>query len=61
MWCSAQDPHRHRAAIARVLERPEDRIHLICPDVGGGFGQKSYPQAEVVVVAHAAHARCAGR
>jgi carbon-monoxide dehydrogenase large subunit len=54
MWCSAQDPHRHRMVLARVLGRPEDRIHLIVPDVGGGFGQKSYPQAEVTIVAHAA-------
>jgi aerobic carbon-monoxide dehydrogenase large subunit len=54
MWCSAQDPHRHRMALARVLDRPEDRIHLIVPDVGGGFGQKSYPQAEVTIVAFAA-------
>lgn len=54
LWSSAQDPHRHRAALARVLGRPEDRIHLIVPDVGGGFGQKSYPQSEVVIVAHAA-------
>lgn len=54
VWCSAQDPHRHRMHLARTLGRPEDRIRLIVPDVGGGFGQKSYPQSEVTIVAHAA-------
>jgi aerobic carbon-monoxide dehydrogenase large subunit len=54
IWCSAQDPHRHRTALAASLERPEDRIHLIVPDVGGGFGQKSHPQAEVTIAAYAA-------
>jgi len=54
LWSSAQDPHRSRATLARVLDRPEDRIHVIVPDVGGGFGQKSYAQAEVAALAHAA-------
>lgn len=56
IWCSAQDPHRHRMHLSRTLQRPEDRIHVIVPDVGGGFGQKSYPQSEVTIAAFAAMA-----
>ncbi|MCL6551892.1 MAG: xanthine dehydrogenase family protein molybdopterin-binding subunit [Firmicutes bacterium] len=53
LWISAQDPHRPRAQLARVLDRPEDRIRVITPDVGGGFGVKGAlpPEAAVAAVA----------
>ncbi|MDI6771509.1 MAG: xanthine dehydrogenase family protein molybdopterin-binding subunit [bacterium] len=40
VWCSAQDPHRPLAQLSQILGRPEDRIRLVVPDVGGAFGSK---------------------
>jgi len=51
VWCSAQDPHRPRAQLSHVLDRPEDRIRLIVPDVGGAFGSKGALPPEVAVAA----------
>jgi carbon-monoxide dehydrogenase large subunit len=54
VWVSAQDPHRQLAGLAAVLDRPEDSIHVIVPDVGGAFGSKGVPAPETAVVALAA-------
>jgi carbon-monoxide dehydrogenase large subunit len=54
VWCSAQDSHRHREDLAHALGRSEDRIRVIVPDVGGGFGIKGSMPPETAVVAHAA-------
>jgi carbon-monoxide dehydrogenase large subunit len=40
IFLSAQDVYRPRAHLSRVLGRPEDRIRVIVPDVGGAFGSK---------------------
>ena len=40
IWASTQAPHRVRRQLARLLNRPEDRVRVIAPDVGGGFGEK---------------------
>lgn len=40
VWCSAQDPHRPLAQLSQILLRPEDRIRVVVPDVGGAFGSK---------------------
>jgi carbon-monoxide dehydrogenase large subunit len=54
VWCSAQDSHRHREDLAYALGRSEDRVHVIVPDVGGGFGIKGSLAPELAVTAHAA-------
>ncbi len=54
MWCSAQDTHRPLTDLANVLERPEDTIRMIVPDVGGAFGVKGALPPEAAVVAIAA-------
>lgn len=54
VWCSAQDPHRQLAQLSRVLGRPDDRIRMIIPDVGGAFGSKGALAPEVAVTAHLA-------
>jgi carbon-monoxide dehydrogenase large subunit len=42
---SSQNPHIHRRLLSTSLEHPENRIQVVSPDVGGGFGSKSplYP------------------
>ena len=54
VWCSAQDPHRPRAQLSRVLGLPDDRIRTIVPDVGGGFGSKGALAPEAAAAAIAA-------
>jgi len=42
---SSQNPHIHRRMLSDCLDHPENRIQVVAPDVGGGFGSKSplYP------------------
>jgi aerobic carbon-monoxide dehydrogenase large subunit len=45
-WATTQGAHAVRGDLARMLQIPEDRIRVITPDVGGGFGAKIgiYPE-----------------
>jgi carbon-monoxide dehydrogenase large subunit len=52
LWTSTQMPFAVRAEIARVLGFPESRVRAIAPEVGGGFGLKTAPYREDVLVAH---------
>ena len=54
VWLSTQGPHRARAEIANTLGFPEHKIHLIAPDVGGGFGSKGPVYREDIVACHLA-------
>jgi carbon-monoxide dehydrogenase large subunit len=51
LWVSCQAPFRIRAEVARLLDLPESRVRVIAPDVGGGFGVKSGPYREEVLLA----------
>ncbi len=51
VWCSAQDPHRPLAQLGHILGRPEDRIRVVVPDVGGAFGTKGTLAMEAAVAA----------
>ncbi|HVN95081.1 MAG TPA: molybdopterin cofactor-binding domain-containing protein [Syntrophorhabdaceae bacterium] len=42
IWASTQTPFRGKEEIARVLGVPPDRVRIIAPFVGGGFGGKSF-------------------
>jgi carbon-monoxide dehydrogenase large subunit len=46
-----QGAHRLRHALAGCLKVPQDRIRVICPDVGGAFGSRFniYPEQVAVV------------
>ena len=40
VWDSTQHPHEIREHLARLLARPLESVRVVCPDVGGGFGEK---------------------
>ena len=46
VWGPTKVPHFNRAILANHLEIPEENIHFIEPDVGGGFGIRGefYPE-----------------
>jgi carbon-monoxide dehydrogenase large subunit len=54
---STQNPHGVRQQVAGVLNIPETRLRVVGPDVGGGFGVKSDPYPEDVLVLWASR-RC---
>src|SRR5271155_3388932 len=45
IWGTFQAPHVIRTVVALIAKLPEQKIHVISPDVGGGFGNKvgAYP------------------
>jgi carbon-monoxide dehydrogenase large subunit len=54
VWTSTQVPFAVRATVARALGLSDERVRVIAPDVGGGFGIKGHPYAEEVLLAAAA-------
>lgn len=40
LWSSTQIPHLMRTQVAIMLSLPENRLRVITPEVGGGFGSK---------------------
>ena len=59
MWSSTQIPHILRTNLAAILGAAENRVRVIAPDVGGGFGLKAHVFPEDIVTALAA--RLTGR
>ncbi len=51
LWCTTQRPHDARDAVAAALEEPPDRVRVIAPAVGGGFGAKGAVYPEFAVAA----------
>ncbi|MGY1691467.1 xanthine dehydrogenase family protein molybdopterin-binding subunit [Geodermatophilus sp. SYSU D01105] len=56
LWDSTQGVHPARAAVAGVFGLEEERVRVVCPYVGGGFGSKGEPHVHVVLAAMAARA-----
>jgi len=58
VWASTQVPFAVRAAIAGILGTTEERVRVLVPEVGGGFGVKGhvYPE-DVLLPAVARHLR----
>ena len=55
LYVANQNPHVERLLMtAFVLGLPENKVRVVAPDVGGGFGSKIYLYAEDVVVTWAA-------
>jgi carbon-monoxide dehydrogenase large subunit len=57
VWNSTQMPHQARYALALHLDLDEQQIHVVAPDVGGGFGIKNIVYPEEIAVAAVAAAR----
>ncbi len=52
LWMTSQNPHLHRMLLsAGTLGIPENRIEVIAPEVGGGFGSKIYHYPDEAVTA----------
>jgi carbon-monoxide dehydrogenase large subunit len=53
LYMTSQAPHAHRTVFAMVSGLPEQKIQVISPDIGGGFGGKVpiYPGYVICVVA----------
>jgi carbon-monoxide dehydrogenase large subunit len=54
VWLSTQVPHHARDHIADCLGLPYDRVRVIAPEVGGGFGTKDHVYPDEVLVCLAA-------
>lgn len=52
VWSSTQVPHDLRDALAEALGLPVNRVRVVAPDVGGGFGVKLNTYPEEILVAH---------
>ena len=53
---SNQMPDRGRAAVAKTLKMSQDKVRLISPFIGGGFGSKLAINADAILAAMAARA-----
>jgi 4-hydroxybenzoyl-CoA reductase alpha subunit len=51
LWSSTQTPHYVHRALAKVLQIPENRIRVIAPPTGGGFGGKDDPFSHEIAIA----------
>lgn len=54
VWSSTQIPHLLRTQIASMLNFPETLVHVITPEVGGGFGTKLNVYPEEALIAYLA-------
>jgi aerobic carbon-monoxide dehydrogenase large subunit len=57
VYNSTQMPHQARYGLALHLDLEERQIHVVAPDVGGGFGIKNIVYPEEIAVAAVARAR----
>src|SRR5581483_2030841 len=46
LYSSTQIPHLMRTLVAQMLGLPENHLHVVTPEVGGGFGSKLNVYAE---------------
>ena len=53
IWSSTQVPHKLRTLLAQQIGMAENRIRVIAPEVGGGFGSKLNVYREEALAAHA--------
>lgn len=53
IWTSTQSPHEIRLSLVQLLDIDDDKLRVVTPDVGGGFGAKYliYPEEVVIPLA----------
>lgn len=54
LWSSTQIPHLLKTQLSLMLKLPENRVRVIAPEVGGGFGSKLNVYAEEGLLGHLA-------
>jgi carbon-monoxide dehydrogenase large subunit len=54
VWTSTQIPHLIRTLLPGMIGVPENKLRIVAPEVGGGFGAKLNVYAEEALVAHLA-------
>jgi carbon-monoxide dehydrogenase large subunit len=54
LWTTSQNPHIARFVLSGMLSLSEQRLRVVAPDVGGGFGSKIPVYPDEAMVAHAA-------
>jgi carbon-monoxide dehydrogenase large subunit len=54
LYAASQNPHGARMEMAHIFHVPENRVRVVSPDVGGGFGLKGGPFQEDALVVWAA-------
>src|SRR5574341_2333909 len=52
VWTSTQIPHLLKTHLAQMLKFPEERVRVVAPDVGGGFGSKLNVYAEEALLGY---------
>lgn len=59
VWCSCQSPYAVRQALSASFDIPLNKMRIISPYVGGGFGAKAGTTLEGIIIPLAMH--CKGR
>ena len=54
LWTSTQIPHLVRTLLPGLIRIPENKLRVVAPEVGGGFGSKLNLYAEEALVSHLA-------
>ena len=54
LWTSTQIPHLVRTLLPGMIGVPENKMRIVAPEVGGGFGSKLNLYAEEAIVSHLA-------
>ena len=53
LWASTQTPHDLKTHLAEILDLPQEKVRVVAPDVGGGFGPKAHGDPEYALLAAA--------
>ncbi len=54
LWTSTQIPHLIRTLLPGMIGVPENKLRIVAPEVGGGFGSKLNLYAEEAIASHLA-------